>query len=128
MTPERAQLQRMAREQRHVAWCHAKRLPGRTSDVAGAFAERHPFWALAMAAGWFLRPRRPDAHPTLKPLTAIVTALSAQVLAQVPRILGLVGSARRFRGAGTEDAASGREGSTPRTTKPSLVPASSQCC
>jgi hypothetical protein len=128
MTPARAQLQRMAREQRHVAWCHAKRLPGRTSDVAGAFAERHPYWALAMAAGWFLRPRRPRRTSTWKPLTAVVTALSAQVLAQVPRILGLVGSARRFRGTGTEDAVSGQEGTTPGTTKPSLVPPSSECC
>lgn len=127
MTSEQAQLQCMARAERRAAWRHARRLPSRASDVVGAVTRRYPIWALALAAGWFLRPRRIPRKWSWKPLSTIATAVSAQVLAQVPQILGLLGSTRRSSGSGTEDAASGTGGANPTTTKTAFVQSENGC-
>jgi hypothetical protein len=119
----------MARAERRAAWSHARRLPGRTSAVVDAFARRYPLWALALAAGWFLRPRRRITKRwSWKPISTVLTALSAQVLAQVPRILGLVGSRHGSRSSGTKRAASRRGGANPTTSKAALVQSSSHGC
>jgi hypothetical protein len=94
----------MAREARSVAWTHALHLPLRTRDLATAFATRHPVWTVALAAGWFLRPRRRSEPKGARSFRALLTAGLAQVLPTLLQFAGVPPPGSRFRDRGTEAA------------------------
>jgi hypothetical protein len=94
MSRELEILRGMAREERRLAWSHAKLVPGRFGDAAGAFAKRHPVLttgaAAALTVGLITRhQRRTGAEPKSKSMPLALAAMAAQFLPDVLHLVGL---------------------------------------
>ena len=94
MSKELQELRRMARAERLRGWAHAKVIPARIGDAAGAFAKRHPILAMGGAAAVTMglrsrRRRRAGIEGKQGSWPAGVAAMGVQFLPEILRLVGL---------------------------------------
>jgi hypothetical protein len=94
MSKELDELRRMARNERKLAWEHAKLVPARIGDTASAFAKRHPILAMGGAAALTMsmltrRQRRAGGASGPKSMPMAMAAMGVQFLPDLLRLVGL---------------------------------------